>query len=263
MAPRAEPGRPEGGAVLGGSQRVAHGRVALPIALALVAVVATAGCGTDAHDRVSAAGARREPRRAASTAPATAVAIVTTTVPTMVTPPATAAPPPLTAAPAPTAAAPAAKPAAAAPTPEQVGAEAVRLVRYDLSGLPGWQIVFLPGRPGFQGRTFPDRRRIEVYVSPRDSAQAVSYNLAHEIGHAVDFTYSTRASRLAYRTIRRIPAATLWYGCGDCADFATPAGDFAETFGLIVTDPAYDWRSRMGPRPTPAERAAIVALYQL
>ena len=170
---------------------------------------------------------------------------------------------------APTVAAPAApiataaQPAAAAETPEQLGAEAVRLVKFDLARLPGWEIAFLPGRPGLQGQTLPDRRRIEVYVSSRDSVRAVSYNLAHELGHAVDLTYSTRASRLAYRTIRGIAAATLWFGCGGCPDFATPSGDFAETFGLTVTDPAYDWRSQMGPRPTPAERAAIVALYHL
>lgn len=156
-----------------------------------------------------------------------------------------------------------ARPAVAAPTVEQLGAEAVRLVHFDLARLPGWQIAFLPARAGFQGRTFPDRRRIEVYVSSRDTARTASYNLAHEIGHAVDLTYSTRASRLAYRNIRGIPAATLWFGCGDCPDFATPSGDFAESFGLTVTDPAFDWRSKMGARPTAVQRAAIVALYHL
>jgi hypothetical protein len=156
-----------------------------------------------------------------------------------------------------------ARPAVLAPTVEQLGAEAVRLVHFDLARLPGWQVAFLAPHIGFQGRTFPDRRRIEVYVSSGDTARAVSYDLAHEIGHAVDLTYSTRASRLAYRSIRGIPAATLWFGCGDCPDFATPSGDFAESFGLIVTDPGFDWRSKMGPRPTAAQRAAIVALYHL
>lgn len=156
-----------------------------------------------------------------------------------------------------------ASPVASVPTLEQLGAEAVRLVRFDLARLRGWEIAFLPLRSGLQGQTFPDRKRIEVYVSARDSARAISYNLAHEVGHAVDLTYSTRASRLAYRSIRHIAPATLWFGCGGCPDFATPSGDFAETFGLTVTDPAYDWRSQMGPRPTPAERAAIVALYHL
>ena len=102
-------------------------------------------------------------------------------------------------------------------------------LHFDLARLPGWQIAFLPPHTGFQGRTFPDRG-VEVYVSSGNTARAVSYDLAHEIGHAVDLTYSTRALRLAYRSIRGIPAATLWFGCA-IPDFATPSGDFAESFG--------------------------------
>ena len=156
-----------------------------------------------------------------------------------------------------------ARPVVLVPTVEQLGAEAMRLVGFDLARLPGWQIVFLPVRPGLQGQTFPDQRRIEVYVSAGETARTLSYTLAHEIGHAVDLTYSTRASRLAFRAIRAIPAATPWFGCGGCPDFATPSGDFAESFGFIVTDPGFDWRSKLGPPPTPAERAAIVTVYHL
>ena len=229
-------------------------------------VVATQGCSTDAPGRGSDAAARRADashatraaiRATTGTTAAPAQSTETTTTVTTAVPVAAT-----TAAPA-TTTTTTARPVVPAPSVEQLGAEAVRLVHFDLTRLPGWQIAFLPARPGFQGRTFPDLRRIEVYVSSGDSARMVSYDLAHEIGHAVDLTYSTRASRLAFRSIRGIPAATLWFGCGDCPDFATPSGDFAESFGFIVTDPAFDWRSKMGPRPTAAQRAAIVALYHL
>jgi hypothetical protein len=230
-----------------------------------VALVAAHGCRAGTPDAGPAAVARTDERVAtpasarttvdptvtAAPAPATTVATTTAVVAT--------APAPT----APTAPAAAAATPVTLPTLEQLGAAAVRLVKFDLARLPGWQIAFLAGRPGLQGQTFPDRRRIEVYVAAQDGTRAISYNLAHEVGHAVDLTYSTRASRLAFRAIRRIPAATLWFGCGGCTDFATPSGDFAESFGLIVTDAAYDWRSQMGPRPTADERAAIVALYHL
>ena len=240
------------------------------LALAFTVAVAAAtgqGCGRDSPARGSNAAAgldRVDAARATRRTPVTPAPLPVTTASssTTVAPEALTAPPP--APPAPTTVATTAAPVTGAvPTPEQLGAEAVRLVRYDLGRLPGWEIAFLPGRPGFLGLTFPERRRIEVYVRANETARSISYNLAHEIGHAVDLTASTRASRHAYRNIRGIPAATPWFGCRDCPDFATPAGDFAEAFALIVTDPAFDWRSRMGPRPTPTARAAIVAVYHL
>jgi hypothetical protein len=146
---------------------------------------------------------------------------------------------------------------------QETGAESWRLIAFDLSRLPGWTVVFLPGRVGYRGLTLPEPKRIEIYVRQGDTAQMIAYDLGHELGHAVDVTYSTPALRSSYRSIRGIPADARWFGCADCADFATPAGDFAETFGFIVTDPGFDWRSMLGRPPTNEQIAAVTALYGL
>ena len=152
----------------------------------------------------------------------------------------------------------------ATPTDEQeTGAQSWRLIAFDLSRLPGWTVVFLPARVGYRGRTLPGTKRIEIYVRPGDTPSMVAYDLGHELGHAVDVTYSTPARRSSFRSIRGIPADARWFGCADCSDFATPAGDFAETFGLMVTDPGFNWRSVLGRPPTNEQVAAVTALYGL
>ena len=146
---------------------------------------------------------------------------------------------------------------------QEIGAQSLRLISFDLSRLPGWTVVFLPGRVGYRGRTLPASQRIEIYVRQGDTARMVAYDLGHELGHAVDVTYSTPARRSSYRSIRGIEADARWFGCADCSDFATPAGDFAETFGFMVTDPGFNWRSALGRPPTNEQRAAVTALYGL
>ena len=48
--------------------------------------------------------------------------------------------------------------------------------------------------------------------------------------------------------LRGIDPATPWFGCDRCADFDTPAGDFAETFALLLLGPK-DFRGRIAPPP--------------
>jgi hypothetical protein len=146
---------------------------------------------------------------------------------------------------------------------QELGAQSWRLIAFDLSRLPGWTVVFLPERVGYRGRTLPEPKRIEIYVREGDTARSVAYDLGHELGHAVDVTFSTPALRSSYRSIRGIPADTRWFGCADCSDYATPAGDFAETFGYMVTDPGFDWRSVLGKAPTNEQIADFAALYPL
>ena len=146
---------------------------------------------------------------------------------------------------------------------QATGAQAWRLISFDLGRLPGWTVVFLPGRVGYRARTLPEEKRVEIYVRQGDTAPMVAYDLGHELGHAVDVTYSTPARRSSYRSIRGIPADARWFGCADCTDFATPAGDFAETFGFMVTDPGFNWRSVLGRAPTNEQIAAVTALYAL
>jgi hypothetical protein len=109
---------------------------------------------------------------------------------------------------------------------------------------------------------YTDEHRVEVYVRAADTPQTLSYTLAHELGHVIDLTASTPARRAAYRDLRGLGEAAPWFGCDACTDVETPAGDFAETVGYALTDPGYDWSSRLGPRPTPAQVAAVRALYR-
>src|SRR5206468_352025 len=54
----------------------------------------------------------------------------------------------------------------------------------------GYEIVFLGPRPGYRAMTLVDKRRIEIYVRPGESALLQAYDLAHEIGHAFDLEYN-------------------------------------------------------------------------
>ena len=98
------------------------------------------------------------------------------------------------------------------------------------AGLPGWTLHFADGRSGYRGMTFIERRAIEVYVRPGDTPERVAEILAHEIGHAVDLTHLyDRGRPVAGCTwpARLDPLVPRHVGR---ADFATGAGDFAESF---------------------------------
>ena len=146
--------------------------VAAVVVLLIVVTVLEVGTGTHPAAATATAAVARAPRavrRAAAPAPAavaptptttapaptTTVPAPTTTVPaptTTVAPPVVAAP---AAAPAPTPTAPPAAPAAT--TPDQLGQQALALVRYPWQQIPGYNIQFLPiaeaPSPGFYGNT--------------------------------------------------------------------------------------------------------------
>ena len=61
--------------------------------------------------------------------------------------------------------------------------------------LPGWTIEFRAGRTGFLGATWPDSRRIEIFVRDDLGDRDVAFTLAHEIGHAVDVVHLDEADR--------------------------------------------------------------------
>lgn len=76
---------------------------------------------------------------------------------------------------------------------------------------------------------WPDRI-IEVYVRPVQVLDEVAFALAHELGHAVDLEHFDPDRRARWRRARRLPADLPWFGASDANDFATPAGDWAESF---------------------------------
>jgi len=128
--------------------------------------------------------------------------------------------------------------------------------------LPGWQLRFLPGRVGVRGATYPDRKVIEIYVRSGDSPAEVAHVLAHELGHAVDVSRLDPTRRAAWSVSRGIDPAASWYPAGSASvDFATPAGDWAESFARWQT--GVGWFSRLGPPPDVAQTALIAQLAGL
>jgi hypothetical protein len=123
-----------------------------------------------------------------------------------------------------------------------------------------YKIVFLSPRPGLRAMTFPAHHRIEVYARPNDSVSLMAYDIAHELGHAIDATYNTSETRKNWMKLRGIDPSTPWFGCNACSDFETPAGDFAETFALLMLGPE-DFQGRIAPPPTPQQISRLQAFF--
>jgi hypothetical protein len=144
-----------------------------------------------------------------------------------------------------------------------VAARALSRVRFDWrSVLAGWQVRFLPGRKGLRGSTFPDARVIEVYVRSSDDVAGLSHVIAHEMGHAVDVSRLGDVQRAAWKAARGVDANAAWFPAGDGAsDYASPAGDWAESFARWQT--GVGWYSQVGPPPTPVQTALMASLAGL
>ncbi len=139
-------------------------------------------------------------------------------------------------------------------------ARALGRIRYDWKArLPGWQVRFLPGRSGLRGSTFPRERVVEVYVRSSQSVSDIAHVVAHELGHAVDVSLLGDDDRAAWLAARGVDPSTPWFPDGSgVTDFATGAGDFAESFAhWQVGD---QWYSRLGAPPDAATTAFLVSL---
>jgi hypothetical protein len=133
------------------------------------------------------------------------------------------------------------------------------LIQIPWQGL-GYEIVFMPPRPGFRAMTLPAKHRIEVYARPQDDQALQAYDIAHELGHAIDMTFNTAETRKQWMQVRGIDPETPWFGCDRCSDYNTPAGDFAETFAFLLYGPKY-YRGRIAPPPPPEMRAALTRFF--
>ena len=60
--------------------------------------------------------------------------------------------------------------------------------------------------------------------------------------------------------LRGIDPGTAWFGCNRCSDYNTPAGDFAETFALLLIGPQY-FRGRIAARPAIWELPALSSFF--
>ncbi len=152
----------------------------------------------------------------------------------------------------------------AGPQPPAARVEAaLALVAYDWRNLlPGWTIEISSGRTGLMGLTRTAERQIEIYVRPSMSTDALAHVVAHEIGHAVDLTYLDAESRGAFQMLRGRAAASRWWAADGANDFATGAGDWAESFAFMVTGGRGTWGSELGPPPGLAQQAAMRELMK-
>ena len=123
-----------------------------------------------------------------------------------------------------------------------------------------YNLVFMAPRRGYRAMTFPADRRIEIYFRPADDPRLVAYDIAHELGHAIDLTFNTKEIRQKWMQLRGIDPSIAWFGCDACSDFKTPAGDFAETFAFLLLGPGH-FSGRIAKPPSQDQIAGLLALF--
>lgn len=121
--------------------------------------------------------------------------------------------------------------------------------------LPGWRIQFVSGAGNIAGYTWSREERIEVFVRPGATSTDLARILAHELGHAVDVSKNSGDERREWLAVRGAEDAPWWPGNG-LADFATGAGDFAESFAVWQVGDN-DYRGELAPVPTTEQLALL------
>ena len=144
-------------------------------------------------------------------------------------------------------------------TVESRGAAALALIDYPWQRT-GYAMVFAGPNDNLLGLTEPSRKRITIYLRPTQTTNDVVRIIGHEIGHAVDFTMTRDAERADYRRIRGLDDRPWYPTCGSCPDYASPAGDWAETFAYwLLGDGSFN--SQLAGRPTAAQLAALKPIF--
>jgi hypothetical protein len=123
-----------------------------------------------------------------------------------------------------------------------------------------YSLAFMGPRRGYRAMTFPEAHRIEIYLRPSDPPSLVAYDIAHELGHAIDLTFNTKASRQKWMQLRGIDPSLAWFGCDACSDFKTPAGDFAEIFAFLLFGPGH-FASKLAPPPSAGQIPALSTFF--
>ena len=247
---------PVGAVLLAGATAVAGGTALSAVRHSGQPTVSAPAPVTRAPKAPDRAAAPVGPDQTASTAPVTIAASppsapLSAAAPGPVPTPAPVTPSSLRSAAAPTS-------TAAAWSPNAVVAQAETMIRYPWPQL-GYEVVVAPARPGYFALTSNIPKRIRLYVRPNQSPRDVAFVLAHEIGHAVDFSTLSDADRATWDAARAF-TGRAWYGCNDCDDLSTPAGDFAESFADWQVGAEGRFASKLGPPPTPAQKAVLARL---
>ena len=150
-------------------------------------------------------------------------------------------------------------PAAATPSADRAAQALARIGADWRRLLPGWQLEILGPRRGYRGVTLTAERRIEIYPRPEDTAESLAHLIAHELGHAIDVDRLGPAGRDAWARARGFMGAAPWFVSSGTADFASGAGDFAESFAWATTG-ATAWYGQLGPPPNAAQLGLLALL---
>ncbi len=142
-------------------------------------------------------------------------------------------------------------------TPREKGEAAVPRLGYPWPAL-GYSVEFLPGRAGLLGMTYPDERRIEVYVRDCQSVASVASVFGHEVGHAVDVTFNDAGRRQEWQEIRGFRAD--WHACSGCPDYRSGSGDFAEVFSYLKSSGGR-FRSQAAGPPSPDQAVQLERFF--
>ena len=195
------------------------------------------------------------------------------TAPTPATTPATvptaaATPPAAVTAPTPAATTPVTAPPVATPdaplTPDQLGAEALALVRYPWQSIPGYSIQFMPisdaPSPGFYGNTTftwgQTGGTSVLYVYPGETVDTLAGITAFEIGHEVDAAaVYPQGGETQIENILGIHPASWAPDC-DCAEQGFLSGWYAAAFSNYWSPGVGEWAT-IAPEPSGATLAAV------
>lgn len=123
----------------------------------------------------------------------------------------------------------------------------------------GWKdIEFAPGRIGYLGMTYVEKKEISVWIRPEHSPMEVAATMVHELAHVFDVLYLTPELRARWISARNLPADTPWsLPCNRCSDFAVGAGDFAESVSFTFQGPNTRFNSKLGPPPDDEQQKLI------
>jgi hypothetical protein len=253
------------------SRRSALRLEALVVALAVIVVLASVVLLDPGPGRgAPAAQADRAPASvpaSATTVPTTTPAPATTSpsgAPAASVPPAAPATVPSPAvATAPVATTP--PPVSTAPlTPDQMGAQALALVRYPWQSIPGYTIQFQPisaaPSPGFYGNTTftwgHTGGTSVLYVYPGETVERLAGITAFEIAHEVDAAaVQPQGGEAQIENALGIHPASWAPNC-DCAEQGYLSGWYAAAFSSFWSPGVGSWSS-LAPLPTGATLAAI------
>ncbi len=201
-------------------------------------------------------GSASRPAAPATTPPSSTTA--TTAAPAAAAPPAATTPattPPTT---PPTTAPP------ADPTPQQLGAEALTLVRYPWQSIPGYSIQFLPisdaPSSGFYGNTDftwgQTGGTSTLYVFSGETVQQLAGIIAFEIAHEVDAAaVDPQGGHTQIENIIGLHPASWAPDC-DCAEQGYLSGWYAAAFSNYWSPGVGQWAT-IAPEPSGSELAAV------